>query len=121
MRLGERSDVSISSVPYVSETMRVGWMGADIVRPASSVMLRVSLCGAGVTEQAGRRIATKTVKKREKSFFSMMSLTYFRIKSFKKSGGSLGLSTAFHKIRIYIYKRAGNSLASRNSHWMYVM
>ena len=56
MRPEERSDVSISSVPYVSETMRVGWMGADIVRPASSVILRVSLCGAGVTEQAGRRI-----------------------------------------------------------------
>lgn len=88
MRPGERSDVSISSVPYVSETMRVGWMGTDIVRPASSVMLRVSLCGAGVTEQAGRRITAKTAKKKEKSFFSMVSLSYFRIKSIQEKAAA---------------------------------
>ena len=73
MRPGERSDVSISSVPYVRETMRVGWMGADIVRPASSVMLRVSLCGAGVTEQAGRRIDASAASIVKRNLFHIAS------------------------------------------------
>ena len=73
MRSVETRAVRISSVPYVSETMRFGCMGRDTCRPLSSVTVRVSLCGAGVTEQAGRKIDASAASIVKRNLFHIAS------------------------------------------------